>query len=99
MHQGSIRKVQCFEHSVLTTSKKGWNQRGEEKNCEFKQIFSFLSHLDIFIFGYYLGMPGDDDNDDEKTTPFSPKKWPKNSYFGAHNSGSTDFRGGWDPIF
>ena len=23
----------------------------------------------------------------------------KDSYFGAHNSGSTDFRGGWDPIF
>ena len=30
---------------------------------------------------------------------FLPKKWPKNSYFGGHNSGSTDFREGWDPNF
>ena len=30
---------------------------------------------------------------------FLQKKWPKNSYFGVHNSGSTDFRGGWDPNF
>ena len=28
---------------------------------------------------------------------FLPKKLPENSYFGGHKSGSTDFRGDWDP--
>ena len=31
----------------------------------------------------------------DRQGPFSPK----NSYFGALDSESTDFRGGWDPIF
>ena len=34
-----------------------------------------------------------------KVDGLAVKKWPKNSYFGGHNLGSTDFRGGWDPNF
>ena len=31
--------------------------------------------------------------------PFSPKKWSKNTLFGGHGSGSSDFGVGWDPQF
>ena len=30
---------------------------------------------------------------------FSPKKWSKNTHFGGHGPGSTDFGEGWDPQF
>ena len=30
---------------------------------------------------------------------FSQKKWPKNSFFEGHKSGSTDFGGVWHPYF
>ena len=58
--------LQCFQHSVLTTNKKGWNQRGGKKRSENSSKYSHLKKQKQNIFGqFFLGSGKVDDNGDD----------------------------------